>query len=581
MSDYSLIYDNLTAKWLKFSDIVEIISVLRKEDVCSSLAYVTSQVESLQLHAVGFLSYEAGAAFDSSFPYRSIYPFPLAWFGLYRKLEQIELDLRVPKEILSSLNWKSSITSEQYCKNISKIKKHLACGDSYQVNFTYRLKAFYSENAWDLFPELVFRQGASYVGFIDAGRYAICSASPELFFFLSGEKITSKPMKGTAARGHTQVDDKFITSELFKSEKIRAENTMIVDMVRNDLARISKTGSVTIDKLFDIEKYSTLWQMTSTVSAETDASIPEIFESMFPCASITGCPKSRTMEIIQEIEQEPRKVYTGCIGYISPNRKAQFNVAIRTIIYDKELAELEYGTGGGITWDSLDEEEYEESKTKTLVILKPVPEFSLFETMLWEREKGVFLLERHLKRLSQSAEYFDFPFKREKVCNVLNEALEKRMESTLRVHLIISFNGEEVVKVGSFGKTAAILDNVVKVRLARDAINSTDRFLYHKTTIRKAYDFARAECAEDEDVIFYNENAEITESSIANIVVKLDGILYTPPVRCGLLAGTFREELLERNEIYERVISVDELRRATELYLINSLRRWRKGLIVL
>ena len=286
-----------------------------------------------------------------------------------------------------------------------------------------RLNSEFSGGEWDFFLNLAQTQN-KYAAYIDTGRYVICSASPELFFKLDGNKIYSHPMKGTAKRGRTTLEDKEQAEWLHNSLKNRAENVMIVDMIRNDLGRIAEIGSVQVPELFTIEKYPTLFQMTSTVQAKTNASLDEIFSALFPCASITGAPKVSTMNIIAELETTPRKIYTGSIGYISPNRKAQFNVAIRTALIDRENKTAEYGVGGGIVWDSTSADEYSEALLKARVLTERPRTFDLIETLLWTPEDGYFLREKHIARMQDSAEYFGFPFSREEFEHQLDQLAE-------------------------------------------------------------------------------------------------------------------------------------------------------------
>ena len=339
-----------------------------------------------------------------------------------------------------TLNWQADIERESYNTAIEKIKDYIAQGKTYQVNYTMRLNSEFNGGEWDFFLHLAQTQN-KYAAYIDTGRYVICSASPELFFKLDGNKIYSRPMKGTAKRGRTTLEDKEQAEWLHNSIKNRAENVMIVDMIRNDLGRIAEIGSVQVPELFTIEKYPTLFQMTSTVQAKTNASLDEIFSALFPCASITGAPKVSTMNIIAELETTPRKIYTGSIGYISPNRKAQFNVAIRTALIDRENKTAEYGIGGGIVWDSTSADEYSEALLKARVLTERPQEFSLIETLLWTPEDGYFLREKHTARMQDSAEYFGFPFSREEFEHQLDQ-LAKHFNSPQRVRILLNKHGE-------------------------------------------------------------------------------------------------------------------------------------------
>jgi para-aminobenzoate synthetase/4-amino-4-deoxychorismate lyase len=385
-------------------------------------------------------------------------------------------------------------------------------------------------------------------------------------------------MKGTAARGRTLAEDRSNAACLYESEKNRAENVMIVDMIRNDLGRIARTGSVKVPRLFEIEKYPTVWQMTSTVEAVTAASFPKILQALFPCASITGAPKVKTMELIASIETTPRNIYTGAIGFVSPDRRAQFSVAIRTILIDKFTSNAEYGVGGGIVWDSTAAEEYEECLNKAKIILDPPPPrpFQLLETLLWTPDKGYFLLSRHLERLRESALYFDYPYDEALIRKALDEKVEALSSGPYRLRLLLSRNGDVECNFMPLGLPDGRL---LRIRLARQAVHSRAPFLYHKTTRRDLYEKAQASFPDADDVILYNEAGEVTESCIANVVILHNGLLVTPPVRCGLLNGTYRSELLDRGEISEKVVSLFELKRAEKVFLINSVRKWREAVL--
>ncbi|HJS20221.1 MAG TPA: aminodeoxychorismate synthase component I, partial [Anaerolineales bacterium] len=335
--------------WLYFSEPFQMIIASTPQDVPGALNEVERLVEERGWHAAGFLSYEAASAFDSVLPSRSINGFPYLWFGLYSHPQSV--DLPKPSHPKIALDWQPTVDRKSYDAAIDKIRDYIANGRTYQVNYTMRLQTDFDSSAWEFFLHLAQTQN-EHAAYVDTGRYAICSASPELFFELNGGTITSRPMKGTIRRGRTTREDQAQAHWLKHSEKNRAENVMIVDMIRNDLGRIAKIGSVHVPELFTIERYPTLWQMTSTVTAQTTASITRIFSALFPCASITGAPKVSTMRMIHELETTPRRIYTGSIGYISQGRAAKFNVAIRTVLIDKQVQKAEYGVGGGIVWDS-------------------------------------------------------------------------------------------------------------------------------------------------------------------------------------------------------------------------------------
>ena len=362
-----IIRESKQKKWLQFKEPKEIISANCLEEVLPKLKLVNELIEKHQLYGAGFISYEASSAFDKVLVTHESSSFPLLWFGLYQQPKVIEL----PPYLLNNnykLDWDCSVSKEEYNNAITRIKDYIACGDTYQVNYTLRLQADFAGEPWQLFQQLVQAQPADYAAYLELERFTICSASPELFFDLRGDRLISRPMKGTARRGYSLSQDKAIAQWLFNSEKNRAENVMIVDMIRNDLGKIAYLNSVRVASLFDVEKYPTLWQMTSTITAKTNRTLAEITTALFPCASITGAPKRRTMEIIRELENYPRNIYTGSIGFISPEGEAQFNVAIRTVLIDRDRKQAEYGIGSGIVWDSIAKDEYRECQLKAKVL---------------------------------------------------------------------------------------------------------------------------------------------------------------------------------------------------------------------
>jgi para-aminobenzoate synthetase/4-amino-4-deoxychorismate lyase len=498
----------------------------------------------------------------------------------------------------ATLNWQATVERMSYNAAIEKVKDYIAQGKTYQVNYTMRLNSDFNSDEWNFFLNLARTQN-KYAAYIDTGRYVICSASPELFFKLDDGRIYSHPMKGTVKRGRTTAEDSSQAQWLHDSIKNRAENVMIVDMVRNDLGRIAEIGSVYVPELFKVEKYPTLFQMTSLVQAKTNAPLDEIFSALFPCASITGAPKVSTMNIIAELENTPRKIYTGSIGCISPDHKAQFSVAIRTALIDRENKTAEYGVGGGIIWDSTSADEYEEALLKARVLTEQTPTFSLLETMLWIPEEGFFLKEKHIARLLDSAEYFDFPISSQlrwssSPKGVSRPPLSKEIVETYLNEISSQFTALQRVRVlldknetlSSESKSFQPLENhpPLKVCLAKEPMNSENVFLYHKTTHREIYEFALRSAGSEtpqkhggyDDVLLFNERNELTEFTIGNLVVEMDGKLFTPPVTCGLLAGTFRAYLLETGQIEERIIRVEELRDCSKIFLVNSVRKWQR-----
>lgn len=428
------------------------------------------------------------------------------------------------------------------------------------------MNAPFKGSAYIWYRQLCDAQRADHCAYINTGSHIVISASPESFFTLNGTRLTTKPMKGTIARGLTLSSDYDQRDHLSSSQKDRAENIMIVDLLRNDMGRISETGTVHVESRFDVEKFDTLWQMTSTITSETKAGIPDIFKALFPAGSITGTPKIRTSEIIRELEPEPRGAYCGAIGYWGPHRQAQFNVAIRTAILDVEEEKLRYSVGAGITWDSSSEAEYAECLLKAEVVSRRISEFDLLESLLWDG--NYYLLERHLARMKQSAEYFSYQFEESPARAALNLATNGMQPEPVKVRLLLSRNGNVAVETKPVVPT-----DICSITLARESIDENDVFLYHKTTHRSVYESA-LDAVETNDVILWNSRGEITESTRANVVIRRNGVWTTPPVSSGLLGGTYRGQLLDDGTIQEAIITKDDLLSADEVCLINSVRRW-------
>ncbi|NWG27819.1 MAG: aminodeoxychorismate synthase component I [Ignavibacteriaceae bacterium] len=468
-------------------------------------------------------------------------------------------------------NLKFNTSKNEFTKAIKKIKSYIEEGDTYQVNYTLKGKFLFEGSLSKLFTQLVFNQSAAFTAIIKNGSRFFISLSPELFFEIEGRKITSKPMKGTAGRGKNYSDDIVIKNNLASSTKNQAENLMIVDLIRNDIGRLSEFGSVKVKNLFEIEKYESLYQMVSVIEAKLRERIrlSDVLKNIFPCGSITGAPKLRTMEIIREIEKENRGIYTGSIGLIR-KKKITFNVAIRTLMIDK-TGKGEIGLGSGIVWDSSPEEEYEEIKLKGKFLTHPSEEFSLFETMPVEKGK-IVRLSKHLKRLKNSAEYFLFPFDEkelEKVLKRINNSLTTDLSKRLKLFLN---------KKGKFSfelNELPIQPREIKIILSDNKIDSANRFQYFKTTNRTLYDREHKKYSAQGffDVIYLNERNEIGEGAISNIFVRKGDKLFTPPLESGILPGIYRDYMFSKyKEAKEKVLTLQELLEADEIILTNSLR---------
>lgn len=563
----AVVYDHSRREWLALSRPLRIFETSNHADVGALLAEVEAAVANGAGIAAGWVSYEAAPAFDAHLTVKPAGAVPLLWFGLFADSAPITLPEALDEIV--ARDWTADVDEASHAAAVSRILDYIREGDTYQVNCTYRQHAPFHGDPWRAFLRLVAAQRETYGAFIDTGRHVVCSASPELYFRLDGERIVSKPMKGTAARGRTLAEDRDQARNLRASEKERAENLMIVDMVRNDFGRLADTGSVKVPQLFTVEKYPTLWTMTSTIEARTDASLSRIFAETFPPASITGAPKRRTMDIIAELERSPRGVYTGAVGFIAPNRVAQFNVAIRTLVVDRERNEAEYGVGSGIVWDSVPVREWQECATKTRILKSSITPFDLLETLKWTPEEGYALLERHLSRLMDSAEYFDVPVHVANIRKALAEAAQAFGDTAQRIRLLVDHAAAIRIEAKPLNLSP---QSVMRLALAAQPVDSNNRFLFHKTTHRQHYDAARASRPGFDDVVLWNEQGEVCETTIANLAIQIDGQWVTPPVSSGLLPGTLRAEMLARGELVERVVTVDELKSAASVRLFNSVR---------
>ncbi len=592
-------------------------------------------------YVAGFLSYEAGEAFEERLRHREAYNFPLLWFGVYKEpliynhrkagFERCSRNTSpFIKKIISGNGYKPkgcllknirpNISQSSYLKAAARIKSLIARGFTYQVNYTFKLKFAFSGSPSALYLNLRDNQAVAYSSFIKykkgPGPFYILSFSPELFFKKSGDEICVRPMKGTAKRGRDLKEDGEIAGQLKNCLKNRSENVMIVDLLRNDLGRISSTGSVRVPRLFNVENYETLFQMTSDIESRLKRRnlAFDIFSRIFPSGSVTGAPKIKTMEIIKKLEKEPRNIYTGSIGFFSPKEFGTFNVAIRTLLIDSRKETGEMGVGSGIVYDSDPKSEYAECRLKTNFLVKRRQNFQLIETMLWQSPKrlpenchceeaegrrsnpkkrllrslrslamtnngfpatykGYVLINEHLRRLQNSAGYFNFLYNKKDVLTALRRLERGFKQSAYRVRLLLFKDGSVELKPSLFELQK---DCRPKVYFSAKRTQSQDSFLYHKTTERKIYDeeYTRCRRAGFYDVIFANEKGEITEGAISNIFIGKNGFFYTPPLSCGLLDGVYRRYLLnsKKRRIKEKVLFKEDLLRAEEVYLSNSVR---------
>jgi para-aminobenzoate synthetase/4-amino-4-deoxychorismate lyase len=537
-------------------------------------------------HVAGFLSYEVGYHFEptavpSADAHETAVDLPLAWFGVYREplvrneLEHVWSDCRPDcEDVEESQDAAIDISKTAYRERIQKIRQLIEAGDFYQANFTLKMRLPCNEDAARLFEKIMERQPVAYGALIQTGGALILSASPELFFRKQANRITVRPMKGTAPRGRDLEEDARMTAWLAADEKNRAENVMIVDLMRNDLGRICKPGSVEVTDLFAIERYPELLQMTSTVRGELKpgTSYYEIFRSLFPCGSITGAPKVRTMRAIRELEGEPRGIACGTIGFFSPNGDAVFSVAIRTLTLHGGEAELRVGSA--VTYDSDPETEYAECLLKARFLTRPAPRFELIETMAWA---GNFvLLDLHLRRLRDSADYFDFRFEE----NCIREQLYQSAENfqpgiRYRVRLLLARSGAISVSSTPLRRLAK---GPALLLIASTRVDSSNVFLRHKTTWRpmQNHAFAQAQSAGCDDALFLNAQGQVTECAVHNVMIAKNGRLITPPLDCGVLPGVYRQHLLATHpKIEEAAITLEDVLSADRIFIFNSVRGLR------
>ncbi len=553
---------------LFFEDPIEIIQADSLNEVKAGIERIQELTRS-GYYAAGYISYEAAPAFEPAFSVHTESKMPLLWFGIFQK--PVKVQRRTESKEYQVGDWHPDTTIQKYQSDILSIKKAIENGDTYQVNYTIRLHSDFKGADFAFYRQLASAQDSNYCAYLNTGKYRILSASPELFFHWKDDEITTRPMKGTCKRGTTLENDQRNAQWLYHSEKNRAENVMIVDLLRNDLGSIAVQGSVQAEKLYEIEQYPTVWQMTSTVTAKTqpETTLLDVFTALFPCGSVTGAPKISTMKIITSLEDSPREVYCGAIGYITPENEAVFNVPIRTVVIDPESGQAEYGVGGGITWDSEMGDEYQEALAKAKLLTSEIPEFCLLESL--RLEKGAYdLLERHLHRLKRSAVYFGFTLSEKKLRETLNDYAQNHPNCTEKVRVTVSKQGEALIE----GSPLLPFTEALPVSLAKTPVSRQNPFLYHKTTNRKVYEEPFSKAEEIFDVLLWNEDGELTEFTIGNLVIEIDSCMYTPPVECGLLAGTLREELMETGKITERILRKKDLEQSSKIWLINSVRGW-------
>lgn len=569
--DEPFIYINFTdesdnVRHWQFKSPEKVIIAETIADVIPSLKKVQQATEH-GFYVAGFLSYEAAAAFHDNLNVHPDKRMPLLWFGVFTHPLNEPL---VSKQPFTVSEWLPQVSKETYGKHVDHILNDIKGGKTEQVNYTIPFQAHFTGDAFAYYNQLKDAQSANYSAFLNIGEMSILSTSPELFFGLREGKITTRPMKGTIERGKTYEEDTYLSKWLQMSKKNRNENKLIVDLMRTELERIAKQDSIQTTRLYDIEKYPTIWQMTSTITAEItqDKALLDIFQALFPCGSITGHPKQDTMQLITNLESTPRGIYCGTIGFMTPQQEAVFNVPIRTVMINNATGLATYNAGGAITEASTIQEEYDEVLAKKQILTQKMPSFQLLES-LGLKDGSFILLEQHFERLQASASYFNFKLQLEDLRQSLKACAHKHPLGHWKVRLLASKEGTFDIKVESV-KT---ITKKLPIALAKSPIHD-DLFLYHKTTNRGIYDIHKIQDDGIFDTLLWNAEGELTEFTIGNLVIELNGKYYTPPTSAGLLAGTYRANLLNKSHISEHSLTIDDLKNSSAVWLINSVREW-------
>ena len=525
------------------------------------------EVEAYQeqgFYAVGYVSYEAAPAFEKKF---AVHPAPLMgeyllYFTIHEEVETLPFPEHYEAVDLPA-NWKEEVEAPAYQEAIETIHHHIRQGDTYQVNYTVQLSQELKSDPLAIYNRLVVEQKAHYNAFIQHDDVSILSISPELFFEQDDRLLTTRPMKGTTGRGLTNQADLQEAAWLEADPKNRAENMMIVDLLRNDMNRISEIGSEQVTRLCQVEQYSTVWQMTSTIESRLRAEVDlvQTFRALFPCGSITGAPKISTMEIIHKTEKAPRGVYCGTIGILLPKGKRIFNVAIRTLQMQGDQAI--YGVGGGITWDSKWESEYQETKQKSAVLYRQEPHFELLTTGRIHQGELTFL-DKHVTRLREASRYFAYPYDEPKLLKELQEELA-HLESNLdyRCRIALQKNGTFHLVITELTDLPA---SYLQAQLTEQKLDLATPFTYFKTSQRNHL------ATNHREQIFYLPDGSLLETTIGNLILEIEGKLYTPPAHLPLLDGIYRCHLLETQQVEEKLLTLNDLKNADRIYACNALR---------
>lgn len=564
------------AKTYFFTGTEETISALDSKDIDSSLTKIDDLLNMGKI-GFGYINYEAGYHFEmlnnphaqkgSLLKYYFCSPGNLQII----KSKNIKIDTdssNIPDNSALISNLKLNTIRNEYIKSVNKIKEQIKQGNTYQINYTVQAHFIITKTVSEIFTALLYQQSAEYICLLNDNGRVIISFSPELFFQVScnDNKITSKPMKGTIKRGVNLNSDKQHHELLRRSEKDRAENIMIVDLLRNDLGKISKYNTVFTENQYEIKKYESLYQMVTTVKGELKTcSFKNIIENIFPCGSITGAPKRKTMEIISRLEKEPRGIYTGAIGFFTKDNWI-FNVPIRTIELNGNKGKL--GIGSGIVWDSLPENEYDEVLLKSKFLTHPSPVFNIIETMLME-SGIIFLKDYHINRIANTAEFFLFNFNKSEFIKQLEILEESHDNGTWKIRVELDKWGNVKWQISEYDPGPEI----VNVTISSETIDNCDKLIYFKTTKRDLYksELVLTRANGFYEVIFRNAQKMLTEGTISNILIFKNGKYLTPPVEAGILNGCYRQYLIEKKLVETSNISENDILQAESLILINSV----------
>lgn len=554
-----------------------IITAYQAAEVASALAQLRTAARS-GAHVAGWISYEAGHALEPKLAAlaRRHDRRPLLWFGLFDQAEALDGAARDALLPDPAGAWagapRPGISRDAYGKAFDRAQALIAEGDIYQVNLSFRARVPVQGDPRALYARLRRNAGAGWGGIVHDGRDWLLSFSPELFFQSNGRHVVARPMKGTAPRAADPGEDAALAAALAADPKQRAENLMIVDLIRNDLSRVARPGSVVTPTLFAVEHYPTVHQMVSQVEADLreGCDAVDLIAALFPCGSVTGAPKLRAMEVIAEVEADARGHYTGAIGAIAPDGTAAFNVAIRTLLLEEGADEASMGLGSAVVADSTADGEWAECRAKGAFLTAAAPAFDLFETMRFEPEEGIVRLEEHVARMGASAKAFDFAFDRHEIRNELHAATF-RLTVPSRVRLMLGASGAIAIMVTAI---PPMPPEPLAVRVVPLPVDPADFRLRHKTTDRAFYADARM-AAKTAEVVFARPDGLLTEGSFTTLFVPKEGKLVTPPLALGLLPGIQRAMLIEGGEAVEGELTAADL--AGEFFLANDLRGLMKA----